>query len=358
VLRRFRWLLLLIFFLPNPSFLYQIAQGKALNTVLWDSTRTITNTINEYPLFSFLWGDVHAHVVSIFNQVFLIFLLLFAYKRWESLEFRGKLLICTLAALSLGSMPLFNTWDVLIYAPIALGFGTLIFWRCRKNWFRSVSWALVVIVPPVSILYYLPFYLQLRTHTEGLAVVLTPSRPEEFLLVNGWFIAVFIIVLARDIIQRPYLILTSLPFVLLGNTSAAIAIIPAIYLFARSVNVKEPDCSDLLAIFGLAILIFCELFYIRDSMGETYFRMNTVFKCYLPAWILLGSAAFSMMGKWLADSNRIPVASARLTSITTVTLVSILFIVPFIIPFTLSYGTGTLDGLAYLNESQDRKSVV
>ena len=33
---------------------------------------------------------------------------------------------------------------------------------------------------------------------------------------------------------------------------------------------------------GLTILIMCELIYLKDNMGDTYFRMNTVFKCYLP----------------------------------------------------------------------------
>ena len=93
VLDRFRWLPLVVLFIPNPSFFFQIIQGKAWSTILWDSTRTISNTINEYPLFSFLWGDVHAHVISLFNQVFLIFLLLFAYKRWESLGIRDKCLV-------------------------------------------------------------------------------------------------------------------------------------------------------------------------------------------------------------------------------------------------------------------------
>ncbi|MDP2796810.1 MAG: DUF2298 domain-containing protein [Methanoregula sp.] len=351
VLNRFRWLPLVIFFLPNPSFFYQIVQGKAMNTVLWDSTRTITNTINEYPLFSFIWGDVHAHVVSIFNQVFLIFLLLFAYQRWESLESRGKWLLCLLAALSLGSMPLFNTWDVLIYAPITLVFGALILWRCKKDWFQSISWALLVIVPPAAILCYLPFYLQLQTSTGGLSVVQTPSNPIEFLLVNGWFIALFFVFIIQDIAKRPYLLLFAIPFALMGYTAAAIAVIPAVYFVARLAQKRETDSAALLAILGLGIIIFCELFYLRDNMGDTYFRMNTVFKCYLPAWILLGIAAFTMAGKWLENRGKIPILPTRQSAVIAITIIGILFVVPFVVPFTVSYGTHTLDGLAYISDS-------
>ncbi|MEI7857341.1 MAG: DUF2298 domain-containing protein [Methanomicrobiales archaeon] len=351
VLNRFRWLPLVIFFLPNPSFVYQLVQGKAMNIVLWDSTRTITNTINEYPLFSFIWGDVHAHVVSIFNQVFLIFLLLFAYQRWESLESRGKWLLCILAAISLGSMPLFNTWDVLIYAPITIVFGALIIWRCRKDGFPSVSWALLVIVPPAAILCYLPFYLQLQTHTGGISIVQIPSNPFEFLLVNGWFIALFFVFIIPDIAKRPYLLLVAVPFALFGYTAAAIAVIPAIYLIVRFVQNNEIDSPALLAILGLFILIFCELFYLKDNMGDTYFRMNTIFKCYLPAWILLGIAAFAMAGRWLESWGKIPVLPTRQSAVVVITIIGILFFVPFFVPFTVSYGTNTLDGLAYLNDA-------
>jgi YYY domain-containing protein len=347
LLEKFRWLPLVVLFIPNPSFFYQIVQGKALNTVLWDSTRTITNTINEYPLFSFIWGDVHAHVVSLFNQVFLIFLLAYAYKRWESLENRAKWLVSIFCALSLGSMPLFNTWDVLIYAPIMLLFGVLILLRVRKKT-NSISscWHLLA-VPPLAILCYLPFYLQLKTTTGGISIVHTPSNPLEFLLVNGLFIAIFLVVLSHDIMKRPYLLLAVIPFVLAGYVAAAIAIIPLIYFIAR----KHLHISDILASIGLIILIFCEIFYLKDNMGETYFRMNTVFKCYLPVWILLGTAAALMVGKWLSQNRWIPVISVRNTAIITACVVGILFVLPFVVPFNPNYGTETLDGLAYLQDS-------
>jgi YYY domain-containing protein len=244
-------------------------------------------------------------------------------------------------------MPLINTWDVLIYAPVTLLFGILIIWRVRKktNSF-STCWHLIA-VPPLAILCYLPFYLQLKTNTGGISIVQTPSNPLEFLLVNGLFIAIFFAFLWRDIVKRPYLLLAVIPFILMGYVAAAIAVIPLIYFLAR----EHHDLSDILACIGLSLLIFCEIFYLKDNMGDTYFRMNTIFKCYLPVWIILGIASATMVGKWLSESRWIPVISARNTIIITATVVGLLFIIPFVIPFTMSYGTGTLDGLAYLKDS-------
>jgi YYY domain-containing protein len=345
LLKRFRWLVLLIFFIPNPSFFYQIALGKGLNTVIWDSTRTITNTINEYPLFSFIWGDVHAHVISIFNQAFLIFLLLYAYLRWETLEPKGKWLMCILCALSLGSMPLINTWDVLIYAPITLVVMSLIIWRTWKAGAWKTSWSSLITIPPLAILCYLPFYLQLHTNTGGISVVHSPSDPVEFLLVNGWFIAIFLAILWRDIIRRPYLLLAIVPFFLTGYIAAAIAVIPFVYFLGK----KEHDFPEILAMLGLLVLIICELFYLKDSMGDIYFRMNTVFKCYLPAWIMLGIAAFTMTAQKLADWGWIPVLPAWKTATLTIIVIMALFVLPFAVSYNTGYGTGTLDGLAYIS---------
>jgi YYY domain-containing protein len=344
LLERFRWLPLLVFFLPNPSFFYQLAQGKAMSSILWDSTRTISNTINEYPLFSFLWGDVHAHVISLFNQAFLLFLLLFAYRKWESLESRSRWILCLLCALSLGSMPLINTWDVLVYAPITLFFGVLILWKNRAELRKPASWISLVTIPPLSILAYLPFYLQLVTNTGGISLVRTPSEPLQFLLVNGLFIAIFIAVLSKEMRQHPWYLLAVLPFALAGYNAAAIAAIPLIYLILK----HEKSHPDLLAILGLVILVLCELIYLRDSMGDTYFRMNTVFKCYLPAWLMLGTAAFSMVAVWLKEWGKVPSIPIRVSAIAAVTVIACLFAIPFLVSFTYNYGTGTLDGLVYL----------
>jgi len=350
LLDRFRWLPLVVLVLPNPALIFQIITGKAVNpaydaSLSWLGTRTITNTINEFPLFSFIWGDVHAHIISIFNQCFLLFLLIFAYTRWETLSQRGKILIMALTALSLGSMPLINTWDVLIYAPLVLVTAFLLIWRNRATMDRT-TWAYLLAIPPVSVLCYLPFYIQLKTSTGAIALVRTPSDPLEFLWVNGIFIAIFFALLVPEIRKRPWLLLACLPFALAGYTAAAIAVIPFVYFIAKA----NRDIPDILAAFGLAILIACELIYMKDNMGETFFRMNTVFKCYLPAWMMLGTAAAVMAGCWLSLRPEIPLISRRDATALTIITITLLFILPFLGSPLAGSGSGTLDGLAYLQK--------
>lgn len=351
LLERFRWLPLLTLIIPNPALVFQLVTGKAVNpaydaSLSWLGTRTITNTINEFPLFSFIWGDVHAHVVSIFNQVFLIFLLLYAWKRWETLGRSAKIALMALIAVSLGSMPLFNTWDVLLYAPLLLITAGLILWRNRSR-VDLPTWAFLLAIPPVSILCYLPFYLQLVTHTGAIALVTQPSDPWEFLWVNGIFIAIFIALLVPDIRRRPWLLLLCLPFAIFGYVAAAIAVIPLVYFITRS----NRDFTDVLAAFGLAILVACELVYMKDNMGDTFFRMNTVFKCYLPAWLMLGTAAFAMAGHQFSSSIPVPVLSPKRSAVLSVIVLIVLFILPITFTPPVNHGSGTLDGLAFI-ESQ------
>ena len=349
LLDRHRWLPVLALFIPNLSAIYHIAIGNSWFDVLWGSTRTITNTINEYPIFSMLWGDVHPHVMSFFNQGFLLFLLVFAYLRWGTLSMRGRVLLCGLAALSLGSMPGFNSWDVLVYAPVTLVFGLLV-WRRYGNFSRDreMSWMVLAAVPPLAILTYLPFYLQLNSPgIEGIGIVPTPSAPAEFLLVHGFFLAVLVAYCAPDIRKRPYLLLTALPFVLAGYPAAAIAAVPLVYLLVR----RRFSAIDTLAILGLAIILATEIVYLVDNMGETYFRMNTLFKFYLPAWFLMGTASLSIIGEWLQGAGierRIPAGIGRGLP---VLVVALLLIAPFAINIDFGYGSRTLDGAAYLEGS-------
>jgi len=371
----------------NPSFVWQVIQGKAIGSILWDSTRTIPDTINEYPLFSFLWGDVHPHVIGMFNQVLFIFLLAYSLLRFRDLDIRGRSLLVLVCGLSLGSMPPINTWDVIVYAPVTLLFGLMIWHEARghmpgtnprstlassirrtgevarsclsllrshcrdgvKGLLAMVpasSWSFFLLVPVTAVLCYLPFYIQMNTQgIMGVGFVHTPTAPVDFLLVHGFFILVMLLYLSRDIWRRPLLLIVPVVVALAGYPAAAIAAVPLVYLLAG----KRRAPSEVLAVLGLAIVILCELLYLKDNMGDTYYRMNTVFKFYIAAWLLMGVSSFAMLSSLAGrhiPPGRFPAWSGKLALV----LVSVFMIgAPLAVPLDPPYTGGTLDGLAYLD---------
>jgi YYY domain-containing protein len=370
ILDRFRWLPLLTILIPNPAFIGGIVQGKTMGSVLWDSTRTIPNTIQEYPIFSFVWGDMHAHVISIANQLFLLVLLVIACRSWTNLKPGSRWLLAFLVALSLGSMPPINTWDVLIYAPVTLLFGFLIWYRNGPAPFRSrvipdiregivrvvrgprrlmaliaAPFGFLVVVPILAILIYLPFYLQMNTlGVQGVFLVMTPTDIVPFLLIHGFFIGIFLLYLAKDIVRRPWLLVIPVLVAIAGYPAAAIALLPLCYLIAR----QTFRTAEILAAIGLAVIIFCEFLFLKDNMGDVYYRMNTVFKFYLPAWLLMGTAAFCMLGELISPWIRPGLLGRRAGSIISVVIICLFIATPLLLPLDFPYRDHTLDGLAYL----------
>ena len=351
LLDRYRWLPVLPLILPNPASVVLAAQGIPLSKVAWDSTRVITDTINEYPLFSFTWGDLHAHVIGIFNQAFLIALLVLALRRWPELSERARLVLIGLVALSLGAMPGINSWDVLLYGPITLLVAGLIWLRHRHDadGGRITALHLLIAAPVLAIALYAPDHLSFASSgIKGVGLVTAPSDPVQFLLVYGFFLAIAYLACIPELRRRPYLVVAALPFLLAGYAAAAIAVVPLACLVTRLAardNRGRPE--DLLVALGLAIAIFCELVYLKDNMGDQYFRMNTVFKFYIGAWLLLGIGTFVMAGRFLDRPaitervDRVPRAARRGIVIA---VLALLLAAPFLAAGNVTHPTYTLDG--------------
>jgi YYY domain-containing protein len=356
LLDRFRWLPVLPLILPNPASIQLLILGTPLSKLAWDSTRVITDTINEYPLFSFTWGDLHAHVIGIFNQAFLIALLVVALRCWPQLGERARLVLIGFVALSLGAMPGINSWDVLLYGPITVLVAFLVWLRHRHELAvgRVNALHLLIAAPILAILLYAPYYLKLASSgIKGIGFVTAPSDPVQFLLVYGFFLAIAYLASISELRRRPYLVAVAVPFLLGGYVAVAIAAVPLTCLVARMATGRDrfrPE--DLLVVLGLTIAIFCELVYLKDNMGDQYFRMNTVFKFYIGAWLLLGSGTFVMIGRAL---NRqfvtdrlatLPMAARRGAVIAALVL---LLIAPFVAAGNFAHPTYTLDGLGFLD---------
>jgi uncharacterized membrane protein len=80
----------------------------------WNATRTIPETINEFPFFTFLYADLHAHLISMAFTVATISLAVHAI----FLRARLNLFDLILTALTLGSLRAINTWDFPTYFAV------------------------------------------------------------------------------------------------------------------------------------------------------------------------------------------------------------------------------------------------
>ena len=365
LLPRLKWLPVAVLLLVNLSFVVQAALqvrnvlgGGAFNAfdLLWQPTRTITNTVTEFPLFSFLWGDPHPHVLAIGNQTSLIFLLGFLFLRWQSLTLKGRAGLALLVALTLGSMPPFNSWDALAYAPFTLVILGVCAWRAWRDGQGDAArhaLAALVLVPAASVALYLPYYLQMAgSGIEGVYAVPAPSEPVQFLLVHGFFLAVILAVGIRGARSRPLAILPAIAGgVLLGLAGYAAAGIAAAALLLLPAR-RDRDYPWWLAAAGLCLLILPELLYLKDHFGVQYSRLNTVFKFSFIAWMMLGTAAMIYAARYangLGIPERIPAKVSRALAVIAVVL---LVAAPLVLQVNFSYPGGTLDGLAYLDTVQ------
>ena len=348
LLTRFRALPVVALFLVNPSFILQVFLGAGASGVLWNSTRTIPDTINEYPFFSFLWGDPHAHVISLFVQALFIFLMLYILHEWGGLSERSRWVCLGAVALCLGVMPGINSWDVLVYAPLLLIVGAIVWYRARDATVPDpYPWRLFLVCPLLSVLVFAPYYLMLTTQgIAGIGIVAEPSAVPEFMLVYGFFIVAFWCATLRDLRKNPGLLLVVVPFLITGYAAAGLAAVPLTAFILR--RTFRP--AEVISILGLGVLIFTELFYLIDGMGDAFYRMNTVFKFGLAAWMMMSAGAFLWLGEWLTEHVRGRFASPWIARVGAGAIVIILICAPVAIPdLTYGYGGKTLDGLAWVD---------
>lgn len=354
VLQRWRWVPLAVLLLVPPSVPWFLATGGNLYEAFQKTNWIIPGARFEFPLFSLFLGNAHAFEMAAFNQFLLIFLLGFAWLRWDRLDARGRWGITLLIALSIGSMPPLSSWDALVYGPVVVLF--LIALRAREQ--DRISRMAIVVVPVVAFLIYLPYYLLLEpAGVSGIGLGFPPTDPLAFIAIWGGFLAVVYAAVARDIWRSPAYLAVALPFFATGYVALGVVVVPFTYLVLR----RERSFPDLLCIAGLAVLAICDLFYLREMLGGDYSRFNTIFKFYFDAWILLGTGSLLLAGRWLAAARR-PILRRSLRRGATVVVVAALLVTPFILNVDIGRGLlgigyppagyHTLDGLAYLDASR------
>ncbi len=148
----------------------------------WDPSRAIPNTITEFPDFSFLLSDLHAHVLALpYDSLALGFAISF----WLSAQSKGLKLFGSgrraaltifLSAMVFGGLYMINGWDIVAFT----GFGILAIagsqWNAHNRvWsselLKNTGIALGILIG-CSFLFYAPFYLGFHSPAQGIGIVL------------------------------------------------------------------------------------------------------------------------------------------------------------------------------------------
>jgi len=309
-------------------------RGSRIIDTLSESGASLDYTITEMPFFSFLLGDLHAHASALPFAILALCLALALLKSPipPGLEwFRRRPCEAPTLALTLGALAFINAWDFPLYIAVTAGAAALCWYAAGHRLPAALARAaaLALALTAAGILLYLPFYLSFDSQAAGILPVTGPAtRPAHFLLVMGapailaaglvaraalaaacppaplrnLALAVAAVSLAPFILWMLAVgirVSLALPLLAAGGLAAYCALTAA--AAARSNADRDTDTNAdtapaptstfafalLLAAAGFYLLAIAELFHIADQFGN---RMNTVFKIYYQAWLLLGIA--------------------------------------------------------------------
>ncbi|MCB0166029.1 MAG: glycosyltransferase family 39 protein [Anaerolineae bacterium] len=193
--------------------LLQVLGGEGMAAYnYWDPTRVIPETINEFPFFSFLFADLHPHMIGI--PVTILFLSLafnwlaapttsqpssatFHYSSF--IIHRSSFLRWLAIPFILGAIAVINTWDLPTYLGLMLATFVLTGYRNLKTDLTLGRVGLLLAtgllftgaVLVVTYLLYAPFFINYQPPAEtGLGLVTTQTPLGQHLRIWGFFIFV------------------------------------------------------------------------------------------------------------------------------------------------------------------------
>ncbi len=289
----------------------------------WASTRVINGTINEFPFFTVLFGDLHAHLLAMpLTTATAIVAIAFASGAHPVCSDPARVFtalggarhataFAAIGGLLTGSLLVSNPWDyppataVLILAALIAIMprnAALPGWPAVRD--VAVWTALLIIIGRLLVWPYLARYGQTPS---GLAPVDETTRLNDYLAINGFllfgvatFLAMALTRVWSDQRRASTLVrwssrlalLLGLAIVTSGVVTASVklVILGLLALLALAAWHHRTRRSYLLVLglsgVGLGLQLFGEVQRLAFDVG----RMNTVFKLWLLAWLLLGIA--------------------------------------------------------------------
>jgi len=288
----------------NLYLLIQTLQHTQANQWFASATRVIPYTINEFPAYSVVLGDLHGHYLSYPFFLIGIFLLLdmfFPAKSSEKKMAEREVAVARkewllpksiFLGVLLGHLYLTNSWD--IFSLALLGLVLVVAVVLHQLYIRNMKWeqfvefskqVLLWIALPVG-LFSLPQFLASRSYylppVGGIGINTVFSGPWELFMLFGQFL---LIAAMGGALYR--FLLQSVGKVLKKKLRYA----------------PELMLPLLLVVTGAVLVFTVEIIYAKDiftTLNPPYARTNTVFKIYFHVWSLfaLGTLGFFLGTFW------------------------------------------------------------
>ncbi|WP_096390920.1 DUF2298 domain-containing protein [Halopenitus persicus] len=389
------------------SLLERLGSGSAAEAEpfhYWDASRVIEGTINEFPFFAFLNGDLHAHMMG---APFLVLGTAIAYAYWRTPEDelrRRRLLVFGVIPALGGTIAVVHTWDLATLfgvvwlaatfapaRPLTLLPGSSV--RSFDGDFdaggdsdtdpgsdRSVlreeiertGGALVVTALAAGIggMLAAPFLLGASSGQEPALV--PPGRRSGLgglLTVHGAFLAAFLAFLIGRLAGTNSRLAGISPLLvglaavvgsgLLVGVSAIAVVAPPLVLGWVALRADRGVGFETALIIGGAGLVgLVEIVHVAEQAGPG--RLNTVFKTYFQVWTLWGIAAGVVLSElWAAGVTGTDLrksTAAALPAGRTVARVLVVLLVVSTLPYAAlaldghfdRHDVGTLDATAFV----------
>ena len=263
-------------------------------------------TIHEFPCYSFVLGDLHAHVVDIMF-VLLILALLYAwmkkvrttklvFENMEKKEFWKKQLLMPqllAAAALLGMFHWTNFWDFVIYYTVTCGvilIMNIIGQEGKIKWILAVTAAQAAEIMAIATIIILPFTLQFDTSNmvQGVALAQHHSLPHQLLVLWGLPTILTLLFIISLLVEK-----------LRGTEQKSL------YRLLKSVTL--PDLfAVIMGLCAIGLVLIPELVYVRDIYENGNARANTMFKLTYQAYIMFGmTMLYSIFRLLIIGKNRI-----------------------------------------------------
>ncbi len=258
---------------------------------------TKDKTIHEFPIYSFVLGDLHAHVINIIfvlTVVALLYAWLLYRRKVTEIDFKKETFhpAIILIGFFIGLFHMTNYWDFPIYFVVSgavILFSNAVKYKFKlKTLYLTAAQAAVVLL--VSQLVCLPFTISFNNISAGIRLAVDHTPLYQLIILWGLPVITVIVYLFNRIIkQKKENVFRDEQGEVKGNR---------LYIFIEKLNMNDMFIL-VLGLCAIGLVLIPELIYVKDIYTGDYKRANTMFKLTYQSFIMFGMAMAYIMVKLL-----------------------------------------------------------